>query len=107
MRLHVAKIVSTGSNSRNWNGEDVMAIFFNEFNRYKGKSENGQVFTPYHVTSLMYRLINVDYKHDKILDAACGSGAFLTKSMSNMIKEAGGPTTKKAKEIMSSQLYGI
>ena len=23
-----------------WNGEDVMAIFFNEFNRYKGKSES-------------------------------------------------------------------
>lgn len=101
------EVISELINSRNWNGEDVMAIFFNEFNRYKGKSENGQVFTPYHITSLMYRLINIDYKHDKILDAACGSGAFLTKSMSNMIKEAGGPTTKKAKEIMSSQLYGI
>lgn len=100
-------VISDLINSKNWNGEDVMSIFFNEFNRYKGKSENGQVFTPYHVTSLMYRLVNIDYKHDKILDAACGSGAFLTKSMSNMIKEAGGPTTKKAKEIMSSQLYGI
>lgn len=83
-----------------------MGIFFNEFNRYKGKSENGQVFTPDHVTSFMYRLINVDID-DKILDAACGSGAFLTKAMSNMIKEAGGPSTKKAKEIMSNQLYGI
>ena len=101
------EVISELINSKNWNGEDVMSIFFNEFNRYKGKSENGQVFTPYHITSLMYRLINVDYKHDKILDAACGSGAFLTKSMSNMIKEAGGPSTKKAKEIMSTQLYGI
>lgn len=33
-------------NSDNWNGEDVMAIFFNEFNRYRGKSDAGQVFTP-------------------------------------------------------------
>lgn len=100
------EIISDLINSKNWNGEDVMGIFFNEFNRYKGKSENGQVFTPDHVTSFMYRLINVDID-DKILDAACGSGAFLTKAMSNMIKEAGGPSTKKAKEIMSNQLYGI
>jgi len=101
------EIISELINSKNWNGEDVMSIFFNEFNRYKGKSENGQVFTPYHITSLMYRLIQVDANSDKILDAACGSGAFLTKAMSNMIKEVGGPNTKKAKEIMSNQLYGI
>ncbi len=41
------------------------------------------------------------------IDAACGSGAFLTKAMSNMIKAVGGVNTKKAKEIMSSQIYGI
>lgn len=93
-------------NSKHWNGEDVMGIFFNEFNRYKGKSESGQVFTPDHITSLMYRLIDVD-KDDYVLDAACGSGAFLTKAMANMISEAGGPTTEKAKTIMSEQLFGI
>ena len=38
--------ISESINSDYWNGEDVMAIFFNEFNRYKGKSESGQVFTP-------------------------------------------------------------
>ena len=93
-------------NSKHWKGEDVMGIFFNEFNRYKGKSENGQVFTPGHITSLMYRLIDVD-KDDYVLDAACGSGAFLTKSMANMIKEAGGPTTSEAKKIMEDHLFGI
>lgn len=93
-------------NSDKWNGEDVMAIFFNEFNRYKGKSERGQVFTPDHITSFMYRLLDVN-QSDIILDAACGSGAFLVKAMCNMIKEAGGINTKKAKEIKSKQLYGI
>lgn len=83
-----------------------MGIFFNEFNRYKKKSEQGQVFTPDHITSLMYRLIEVD-KNDIVGDFACGSGAFLVKSMCNMIKEAGGVNTHKAKEIKSSQLYGI
>ena len=98
--------ISNCINSDEWNGEDVMGIFFNEFNRYKKKSESGQVFTPDHITSLMYRLINVN-KDDVILDAACGSGAFLVKSMCNMMKEAGGINTVKAKEIKSNQLYGI
>ena len=89
-----------------WNGEDVMGIFFNEFNRYKKKSESGQIFTPEHITSLMYRIIDV-HKNDYVLDAACGSGGFLVKSMSNMIKEAGGINTSKAPKIKSNQLYGI
>jgi len=93
-------------NSDYWNGEDVMAIFFNEFSRYKGKSEAGQIFTPDHITSFIYRLINVNM-HDKILDATCGSGAFLVKAMSNMIKESGGVNTDKAKNIKSEQLFGI
>ena len=98
--------ISDNINSDFWQGEDVMAIFFNEFNRYKGKSEQGQVFTPDHITSLMYRLIGVS-KDDIVLDAACGSGAFLVKAMCNMIKEAGGNTTRKAKDIKQKQLYGI
>lgn len=98
--------ISDCVNSDYWNGEDVMGIFFNEFNRYKKKSESGQVFTPDHITSFMYRLINVN-KNDRVLDAACGSGAFLVKSMCNMIKEAGGAKTKKAEEIKRAQLFGI
>lgn len=93
-------------NSNNWNGEDVMAIFFNEFNRYRGKSDAGQVFTPDHIANFMYRLIEVD-KNDRVLDATCGSGTFLVKAMSNMIKEAGGVDTEKATEIKTKQLFGI
>ena len=102
---NVSKI-SDNLNSDFWNGEDVMAIFFNEFTRYKGKSEQGQVFTPDHITSLMYRLIEVD-KNSVVLDAACGSGAFLVKAMCNMIKESGGVRTTQATEIKDSQLFGI
>jgi type I restriction enzyme M protein len=98
--------ISDNINSDFWNGEDVMAIFFNEFNRYKGKSESGQVFTPDHITSLIYEIIGIN-KDDIILDAACGSGAFLVKAMCNMIKEAGGNSTDKAKAIKQSQLFGI
>lgn len=98
--------ISDKINSDFWNGEDVMAIFFNEFNRYKAKSEHGQVFTPDNITSLMYRITETN-KEDKVIDAACGSGSFLVKSMCNMMKEAGGVRTKKADEIKKTQLYGI
>ena len=95
--------ISDCLNSNKWRGEDVMGIFFNEFNRYKKKTDSGQIFTPDHITSFMYRLINVS-QHDNVGDFTCGSGAFLVKSMSNMIEEAGGVNTRKAKAI---QLYGI
>ena len=98
--------ISDCVNSDYWNGEDVMGIFFNEFNRYKKKSESGQVFTPDHITSFMYRLIDVS-QNDRVLDAACGSGAFLVKAMCNMIKESGGINTQKAATIKDVQLYGI
>ena len=98
----ISKLVSF----EKWNGEDVMAIFFHEFNRYKDRSESGQVFTPDHITSFLCRLIDVS-KNDIILDAACGSGAFLVKAMCNMVKEAGGSNTEKAVEIKEMQLYGI
>lgn len=98
--------ISDCVNSDYWNGEDVMGIFFNEFNRYKKKSESGQVFTPDHITSFMYRLIEVN-QYDRVLDATCGSGAFLVKAMCNMVKEAGGVNTAEAMAIKSSQLFGI
>ena len=98
--------ISNSVNSNHWDGEDVMAIFFNEFNRYKGKSESGQVFTPDHIASFMYKLVGAN-KNSRILDAACGSGTFLVKAMSKMIDEAGGIDTEKAKRIKANQLYGI
>ncbi|WP_067783819.1 HsdM family class I SAM-dependent methyltransferase, partial [Actinomyces vulturis] len=98
--------ISECVNSSSWRGEDVMGIFFNEFNRYKKKSESGQIFTPEHITDFMYRIVEVN-KDDRVLDATCGSGGFLVKSMSNMIQEAGGVNTAKAKQIKQHQLYGI
>ncbi len=98
--------ISDCVNSNEWRGEDVMGIFFNEFNRYKKKSEAGQVFTPEHITSFMYRLIGVT-QNDYLGDFTCGSGGFLVKGMSNMMREAGGYDTNKAKEIRKSHLYGI
>lgn len=98
--------ISDCINSTEWRGEDVMAIFFNEFNRYKKKSESGQVFTPEHITDFMFELL--DCNEDSIIfDGTCGSGSFLTKAMRNMMRMAGGPDTNKAAAIKANQLYGI
>ncbi|ECL3806946.1 TPA: N-6 DNA methylase [Campylobacter jejuni] len=95
-------------NSDDWNGEDVMMIFFNEFNRYLPKKPDyGQIFTPAHIISLMYRITGVTHK-DNVLDAACGSGAFLIHAMGEMISELGGKANEKAMlEICNNRLFGI
>lgn len=99
--------ISKNIDSDYWRGEDVMGIFFNEFTRYKGKSEQGQVFTPDHITSLMYRITGTSYI-DNVLDACCGSGAFLVKAMSNMIKEVGGINNDDdVFNIKNERLFGI
>lgn len=98
--------ISDCINSDAWRGEDVMGIFFNEFNRYKKKSEAGQIFTPEHITDFMYKILDV-HASDRVLDATCGSGGFLVKAMANMINEVGGVKTEEAAIIKSSRLYGI
>lgn len=52
---------------------DIMNVFFIEFNRYRGKSEHGQVFTPDHIADLMSELLDIQ-PNDKILDPCCGGG---------------------------------
>lgn len=98
--------ISNCVNSNEWRGEDVMGIFFNEFNRYKKKSESGQIFTPEHITDFMYKILEVNM-NDRVLDGTCGSGGFLVKAMANMICEAGGMQSDKAAEIKANQLFGI
>lgn len=92
--------------ARNWNGEDVMAIFFNEFNKYKGKREIGQVFTPDNIASFMCKLIDVQ-PGDRVGDCAVGSGTFIMKAMQIMTNAVGGRETNEGKEIIKNNLYGI
>ncbi len=100
--LSIINDLSDLLNSKKWNGEDVGAIFFNEFTRYKGKAQDGQVFTPENWTSFMYKLISCN-SQDKILDAACGSAGFLVKAMNLMTEEE--PHSRE--RIHSKQLFGV
>lgn len=66
-------------NSADYQGEDIMAVMFSEFNRKKGKSDAGQVFTPDHICGFICRILGVG-EGDCVIDTACGSGSLLTKA---------------------------
>lgn len=61
-------------------GQDILNLFFIAFNKYTGKADKNQAFTPDHITDFMCRVTGVD--RDKVvLDATCGSGSFLVQAM--------------------------
>lgn len=93
-------------NKEDWNGNDVMMLFFNEFNRYNNKRDYGQVFTPQHIADLMINLIEIS-ANDHILDGTCGSGSFLISSF-NYLKSVGEwKYDSKTVQNVQNHLYGI
>lgn len=98
------KIIANELYYADFNGEDILHIFFNEFNRYNKKSTLGQVFTPLHIASFMYKLLDCS-ANDRILDATCGSGTFLMKSLDFMLKETG-YDKNKIDDIKTNHLFG-
>lgn len=61
-------------------GQDILNMFFIAFNKYTGRSDKNQAFTPDHITDFMCRITNVD-RTKIVLDATCGSGSFLVQAM--------------------------
>lgn len=92
-------------------GHDILNLFFITFNKYTGKADKNQAFTPDHITDFMCRLTEVD-ANAHILDACCGSGSFLVQSM---VKELAacrkGHTEeeykKLADDVKKNNIYGI
>lgn len=61
-------------------GQDILNLFFIAFNKYTGKADKNQAFTPDHITDFMCRVACVD-RTKVVLDATCGSGSFLVQAM--------------------------
>lgn len=89
--------------SPSWQGEDIMGIMFSEFGRNGRKSDFGQIFTPEHIADFMCRILDVK-ADDYVLDATCGSGGILVKSMARMMASAGAEKDICNK---SGRLFGI
>lgn len=92
-------------------GQDILNLFFIAFNKYTGKADKNQAFTPDHITEFMCRLTEVD-RSKKVLDATCGSGSFLVQAMVKELADCRrGKTDEEAKELMEivkkQHIFGI
>lgn len=94
-------------------GQDILNLFFIAFNKYTGKADKNQAFTPDHITEFMCRLTEVD--HTKVvLDGTCGSASFLVQAMVKELadcKKCGkynAEGVKKAQQnVKEKNIYGI
>lgn len=92
-------------------GQDILNLFFIAFNKYTGKADKNQAFTPDHITEFMCRLTEVD-RTKRVLDITCGSGSFLVQAMVKALADCSrGKTEKEAKAlqviIKKEHIYGI
>jgi len=92
-------------------GQDILNLFFITFNKYTGKADKNQAFTPDHITDFMCKLTEVNM-NSRILDACCGSGSFLVQAMVQELAECRiGHTEEEYKNlsynIKKNNIYGI
>ena len=73
---NIYKYINTNSSE----GQDILNLFFIAFNKYTGKADKNQAFTPDHITNFMCRVTGVD-KNKRVFDGTCGSGSFLVQAM--------------------------
>lgn len=92
-------------------GQDILNMFFIAFNKYTGKADKNQAFTPDHITEFMCRITDVDCSK-VVLDGTCGSGSFLVQAMVKELADCSrGRTEEEAnrqKQIVKERhIYGI
>lgn len=92
-------------------GQDILNLFFIAFNKYTGKADKNQAFTPDHITEFMCRLTEVD-RNKRVLDITCGSGSFLVQAMVKELADCSRDTTedeaRKLQEIVKKEhIFGI
>ena len=66
--------------SQSSEGQDILNLFFIAFNKYTGKADKNQAFTPDHITDFMCRITDVD-RTKRVFDGTCGSGSFLVQAL--------------------------
>ena len=84
-------------------GQDILNLFFIAFNKYTGKADKNQAFTPDHITEFMCRITDVD-RTKVVLDGTCGSGSFLVQAMVKEIADCRRDKTEKEAEELIRQV---
>lgn len=91
-------------NDKSTSGQDLLNLFFVTFNKYVGKSDKNQAFTPDHITDFMAKITGVN-KHSVVLDPCCGSGSFLVRAMTQALDDCA--TGAEQENIKKHQIFGI
>ena len=91
-------------NDKSTSGQDLLNLFFVTFNKYVGKSDKNQAFTPDHITDFMAKITGVN-KHSIVLDPCCGSGSFLVRAMMQALDDCA--TAAEQEEVKKHQIFGI
>lgn len=91
-------------NDKNTAGQDLLNLFFTTFNKYVGKSDKNQAFTPDHICDFMSKAVGVN-KNSRVLDPCCGSGAFLVRAMTDAMDDC--ETEAERDEVKANQIFGI
>lgn len=91
-------------NDKNTAGQDLLNLFFTTFNKYVGKSDKNQAFTPDHICDFMSKAVGVN-RNSRVLDPCCGSGAFLVRAMTDAMDDC--DDDKERTNVMKHQIFGI
>lgn len=91
-------------NDKSTAGQDLLNLFFVTFNKYVGKDDKNQAFTPDHITDFMAKVVGVN-KNSIILDPCCGSGSFLVRGMTQALDDCA--TMEEQSKIKKNQIFGI
>jgi len=91
-------------NDKSTSGQDLLNLFFVTFNKYVGKSDKNQAFTPDHITDFMSKITGVN-KHSIVLDPCCGSGSFLVRAMTQSLDDCA--TANEQENVKKHQIFGI
>jgi type I restriction enzyme M protein len=101
---HIRDNIMPFVNDKNKLGQDILNLFFTTFNKYVGKADKNQAFTPDHIVHFMCQVVEVN-RHSKVLDPCCGSGAFLVRAMTDAMDDC---ATNDEKEIVKQKnIFGI
>ena len=85
-------------------GQDLLNLFFTTFNKYVGKKDKNQAFTPDHIVHFMCKVVGVN-RNSRVLDPCCGSGAFLVRAMTEALKDC--QTDDERQLVYNEHIYGI
>ena len=91
-------------NDQSTQGQDLLNLFFTTFNKYVGKSDKNQAFTPDHICDFMSKAVGVN-RNSRVLDPCCGSGAFLVRAMTDAMDDC--DTEQDRENVKKNQIYGI